>query len=68
MNNKKCTTGVCELPAFVHHVLQRQSATKFVFARDIYCTNKLIRLELTLNPLAAKLFNLNFHPLEIVSR
>ena len=31
----------------------------FAFVRHIKCT---------LNPLAAKLFNLNFHPLEVVSR
>ena len=46
LNNKKMQTS-CKLAAFVHHVLQRQSAPEFVFAsraRGLICTNKSIEL------------------------
>ena len=34
----------------------------------VSCQNKVITPPLLLNPLTAKSFNLNFHPLEVVSR
>ena len=38
------------------------------YIRPFHATKFWSRLELIFNPLAAKLFNLNFHPLEDVSR
>ena len=35
---------------------------------DTECDDNHLEVQILINPLIAKLFNLNFHPLEVVSR